>query len=89
MLVAIDVARANDTKKRGIASIIFVLKIVDAAASQGRPFQEIVNIAEMAARSTVTDGVTLGPYTISGHSVYKERIAEDERKLPFFHLSFL
>lgn len=78
MFVADDVALPSATDKRGISGTVFVLKVAGAAADQGRPFQEVVNIAEAAARSVVSYGVSLEPCTIPGHDVDSERLSANE-----------
>lgn len=81
MFVSDDVAIPGATDKRGIAGSLYVLKVAGSAADQGRPFQEVVNIAEMAARSIVSYGVALEPCTLPGHSVDTQRLGADESTL--------
>lgn len=80
MLVGDDVALPNASEKRGIAGTMFVVKVAGAAADQGRPFQEVVNIAETAARSVVSFGIALEPCTLPGHAFDAERLSANESK---------
>lgn len=83
MLVDDDVALPNAEAKRGIAGSVFVLKVAGAAADQGRPLAEVVNIAETAARSIASFGVALEPCTLPGHHVDPDRLSPMESTLSF------
>lgn len=86
MFVSDDVALPDAPQKRGIAGSVFVLKVAGAAADQGRPLQEVINIAETAARSVFSFGIALEPCTLPGHGLDTERLAADEGKLRPFTL---
>lgn len=79
VLVKDDVAIPTSTEPRGIAGTTFVLKVAGAAADQLKPFEEVVHIAERAARSIASYGVTLVPCTVYGHSENTE-LSSDESK---------
>lgn len=74
-----DVAIPSSDQPRGIAGTTFVLKIAGAAADQLKNFDEVVTIAERAARSIVSYGVTLVPCTVFGRPENSE-LSPDESK---------
>lgn len=79
LLVKDDVALPNVDEPRGIAGTTFVLKVAGAAADRGKSFEEVVNIAEKAARSIFSYGVTLVPCTRFGMPENTE-LSSDESK---------
>lgn len=80
IVVGDDVALPSSPEPRGIAGCVFVLKVAGAAADQGRPLNEVVNIAQAAAHSIASYGIALEPCTIPGHAVDPERLALNESK---------
>jgi len=64
IIVADDIASASEdekSKRRGIAGMIFVFKIVGAFAETGSPLNEVFNIATEANNNIRTLGVALSP----------------------------
>lgn len=80
MLVEDDVARQDESDRRGLAGTIFVLKVAGAAADEGKSLDEVATIARTAAKSVSTFGVALEPCTIPGHEPDTNRLTSDESK---------
>lgn len=74
-----DVAIPSSHQPRGIAGTTFVLKIAGAAADQLKHFDEVVSIAERAARSIVSYGVTLVPCTVFGKPENSELLPDESK----------
>ena len=67
VVVADDVAlrhTVEEARRRGIAGTVLVHKVAGAAAAEGRSLDEVVRIAEAAARDIGTMGVALGACTL-------------------------
>ncbi|HEX4229886.1 MAG TPA: dihydroxyacetone kinase subunit DhaL [Bryobacteraceae bacterium] len=84
VIVADDVALAATTEHagaRGIAGTVFVHKIAGAAAAEGKPLAEVAALAEGAAESVASMGVSLSSGIVPAVAKPSFTLAEDEVEL--------
>lgn len=82
--VSDDVAsapREEYIKRRGIAGIAYVYKIIGAAAAQGSSLEEIRALAERVTANTATYGVAFSSCTLPGAQKPVFEIGDDEMEI--------
>lgn len=73
--------KGEESKRRGVAGLVFAFKTAGACADEGAPLEKVVEIAQRTIDNTRTMGVALSPCIIPevGHPTFT--IGEDEMEL--------
>ncbi len=70
--------RERITDRRGIAGVVYTIKIAGAACDAGLDLEEVVRITEKARDNTNTIGVATSPGTLPGNDKPTFELADDE-----------
>lgn len=66
--VGVGREKAGKVGRRGIAGTVFVLKIAGALAAEGRPLEEVAQVARLAAENIVSVGASLEHVHVPGRA---------------------
>lgn len=75
--VGVGRARGGKVGRRGIAGTVLVHKIAGALAAQGRPLDDVVKVARLAAHNIVSVGASLEHVHVPGRAAPDPRSADE------------